>query len=425
MTLEGAVNVPGDKSIGHRALLFAALGDGPGRVEGLGAGGDLASTRRALGQLGVAIRAEDGAFVVDGVGLRGLRAPAEPIDCGNSGTTLRLLCGLLAGQTGDFTLDGDASLRRRPVLRVTRVLAPFGGRFTVAGDHPPLTVHGGALRGATVHTGIASAQVKSAALLAGLLAEGPTAVTEPARSRDHTERMLRALDVDLWTADGTTHLQPPASLPARAWQVPGDLSSAAFWLAAAALLPGSDLTIRRVGLNPTRMGFLDVLVAMGADVEAVVEGEGCGEPMGHVRLRSAGLKGARIDGDLALRSLDELPLVAVLGALAEGETVVADAAELRVKESDRIGAMAAALTAVGARIEARPDGWRIEGRDALAGGAVAAAHDHRVAMAMQVAGLRSQGPVIIDDPAVAAVSYPGFFEALQARLRGAVEESER
>ncbi|MCA9527921.1 MAG: 3-phosphoshikimate 1-carboxyvinyltransferase, partial [Myxococcales bacterium] len=357
----------------------------------------------------------------------GLLEPEKVIDFGNAGTGARLAMGLAGGHAFSTTFTGDASLSSRPMARVLEPLRRMGIQsLTRSEGRLPATVHGPeTLVPIEYRMPVASAQVKSAILLAALNSGGVTTIIEPVPSRDHTERMLRALDVDLWTADGTTHLQPPASLPARAWQVPGDLSSAAFWLAAAALLPGSDLTIRRVGLNPTRMGFLDVLVAMGADVEAVVEGEGCGEPMGHVRLRSAGLKGARIDGDLALRSLDELPLVAVLGALAEGETVVADAAELRVKESDRIGAMAAALTAVGARIEARPDGWRIEGRDALAGGAVAAAHDHRVAMAMQVAGLRSQGPVIIDDPAVAAVSYPGFFEALQARLRGAVEESER
>lgn len=417
MILEGTVRVPGDKSIGHRALLLGALARGESRVEGLGAGGDLGSTRRVLSALGVEIRKENEGFTVVGRDLRGLVAPADPLDCGNSGTTLRLLCGVLAGQTGRFVLDGDDSLRRRPVRRVARVLEPFGARLTLpAGDHPPVTIEGTALHGAHVHTGLASAQVKSAALLAGLLAEGPSTVAEPGPSRDHTERMLKALGVDLECTEAGLHLVPPAHLPNHRYQVPGDPSSAAFWLAAAALLPGSDLTLQGVCLNPTRTGFLDVLVAMGVDVEAVVEAEACGEPVGHIRVRSERLLGTRVDGELALRALDELPLVALLAALAEGETVVADAAELRVKESDRIEAMADGLRTLGARIEATPDGWRCEGVPALGGGAVQARGDHRVAMCFQIAGLRAEAPVLLDEPEVAAVSYPGFAEALHRRL---------
>lgn len=417
MILEGTVRVPGDKSIGHRALLFSALAAGTGRVEGLGSGGDLASTRRVLEAMGVEIRNENEGLTVVGRGLRGLVEATGPLDCGNSGTTLRVLCGLLAGQTGRFVLDGDASLRRRPVRRVTRIIEAFGGQFALPeGDHPPVEVTGAPLRGAAVHTGIASAQIKTAALLAGLVAEGPTAVTEPGPSRDHTERMLRWAGVELWREDATVHLQPPDALAPQRWQVPGDPSSAAFWLAAAALLPGSDLTVQGVCLNPTRTGFLDVLVAMGVDVEAVVEAEGCGERVGHIRVRGGRLLGTRVDGELALRALDELPLVAVLGALAEGETVVADAAELRVKESDRITALADGLRTLGAHIEARPDGWHIEGRTGLVGGPIEVRHDHRVAMSLQIAGLRAEGPVVLDHPEVAGVSYPGFFEALQRRL---------
>ena len=419
MILEGTVMVPGDKSIGHRALMLAALADGTGRVEGLGAGGDLASTRRVLAALGVEITHEDHGLTVHGRGLRGLQSPGEALDCGNSGTTLRLMCGILAGHTGRFVLDGDASLRTRPVRRVTRLLEALGGQFTLAaGDHPPVEVVGGPLRGAAVHPDVASAQVKSAVLLAGLLAEGPTAVTERGPTRDHTERMLRQVGVEVWRDGATVHLNPPPRLEPHAWRVPGDPSSAAFWLAAAAVLPGSDLTVHGICLNPTRTGFLDVLVAMGMDVEAVVEAEACGEPVGHVRLRSGRLLGARIDGTLALRALDELPLVAVLGALAEGETVVADAAELRVKESDRIGALADGLRTLGARIEARADGWIIEGRAMLEGGAVEVRHDHRVAMSLQIAGLRATSAVVLDDPSVAAVSYPGFDVALRGKLVG-------
>ncbi len=418
MRLRGELRVPGDKSIGHRACILAALGDGAGVVRGLGAGGDLRSTRGVLRAAGVEIAEAADHLRVEGVGLRGLRSPSARLDCGNSGTTIRLMAGVLAGQPGlEAVLDGDASLRKRPMRRVLRVLEPFGAELDLPrGDHPPVTVKGRALQGAQVDTELSSAQVKSAALLAGLVADGETRVSERGRSRDHTERMLAWLGAGIEREGLRTTLRPPASLPGVEWAVPGDVSSAAFWLAAAALLPGSELTVVDVGLNPTRTGFLDVLGAMGADLDVEETGQGCGEPVGRVRVRGGGLRGARIDGDLALRALDELPLVAVLGALAEGETVVADAGELRVKESDRVVAMADALSAMGARVEARPDGWRLEGVERLRGAEVRCHHDHRVAMASVVAGLRADGEVRLDTPEVAAVSYPGFIEALCARL---------
>lgn len=416
--LRGEVTVPGDKSVGHRACILSALADGVSTVRGLGRGGDLASTRRVVGALGAVVRADGTTLHIEGRGLHGLRAPAGPLDCGNSGTTIRLMCGVLSGQPGlEAVLDGDASLRARPMRRVTRVLEPFGASFELPeGDHPPVVVHGRALRGVAVETGLASGQVKSAALLAGLLGRGETRVTERGPSRDHTERMLGHLGVRL-ERDGTTAtLQPPERLPATGWRLPGDLSSAAFWLAAAALLPGSDLTVTGVGINPTRSGFVDVLVAMGVRVEVEQTAVWGGEPVGRIRVRGGGLRGARIDGTLALRALDELPLVAVLAAAADGETVVAGARELRVKESDRVAAMVEGLAAMGARIAATDDGWHIEGGAPLRGAAVRVHDDHRVAMALTVAGLAAEGEVVLDDPAAAAVSYPEFIDALHTRL---------
>ncbi len=416
--LRGEITVPGDKSVGHRACILSALSAGTSTVRGLGRGGDLGSTRRVVAALGADVHEDGTSFRIEGLGLHGLRTPDAPLDCGNSGTTIRLMCGVLAGQPGlEAILDGDASLRGRPMRRVTRVLEPFGAAFELPdGDHPPVVVHGRALRGAVVETGLSSAQVKSAALLAGLLAEGETRVTEVGPSRDHTERMLGHLGVSL-ARDGTAAtLTPPGALPATEWRVPGDLSSAAFWLAAGALLPGSDLTVVDVGINPTRSGFVDVLRAMGAAVEVEQTGVWGGEPVGRIRVRGGGLRGARIDGTLALRALDELPLVAVLAAAAEGETVVAGARELRVKESDRVAAMAEGLAAMGAHIDATEDGWQIEGGAPLKGAAVRVHDDHRIAMALTVAGLVATGEVCLDDPAAAAVSYPDFFDALQARL---------
>jgi 3-phosphoshikimate 1-carboxyvinyltransferase len=383
----------------------------------LGRGGDLGSTRGVVEALGADVRQEGATLRIRGCGLRGLAEPADALDCGNSGTTIRLVCGVLAGQAGRrYVLDGDASLRKRPMRRVTRVLEPFGGRFELPeGDRPPVVVHGQALRGTTVDTELSSAQVKSAAFLAGLLAEGPTEVCERGPSRDHTERMLGHLGVVIERTGTTARLTPPDRLPATEWRLPGDLSSAAFWLAAAAILPGSEFTVEDVGLNPTRAGFLDVLRAMGAGLTCEQTATWGGEPVGRVTVRGGGLHGARIDGQLALRALDELPLVAVLAAVADGETVVADAAELRVKESDRVAAMTEGLRSMGARIESTEDGWVIEGGAPLRGAGVQVFDDHRIAMSLTVAGLVADGDVELDDPAVAAVSYPEFIESLRRR----------
>lgn len=413
----GRVRVPGDKSIGHRAQMLAAIADGRSTIEGLSDGADVASTRAVLTALGARFAREADAVIVEGRGLRGLRGAGQVLDCGNSGTTIRLLLGLLAGQPGSVTLDGDASLRARPMRRVTALIEQMGGRFVLPdGDRPPVTVHGAALQGAKIDTQRASAQVKSAVLFAGLTADGVTEVTERGLSRDHSERMLAAAGVDVLRDGLMVRMTPPASLPGMRWRVPGDFSSAAFWLAAAAILPGSDLTLVDVNLNPTRTGFLDALRAMDVAVSTEETAVWGGEPVGRIHVRGGGLVGARIDGAIALRALDELPLVAVLGALADGETVVADAAELAVKESDRIVAMRDGLRAMGARIEATVDGWQIEGVDALRGARIATRHDHRIAMAHAVAALRSASPIALDDPAVAAVSYPSFLTDLRKQV---------
>ena len=417
MRLAGRVRVPGDKSIGHRAQMLAAIADGRSVIEGLSDGADVASTRAVLASLGVGFEWSGDQLLVDGLGLRGLCGTGQVLDCGNSGTTIRLLLGLLAGQPGTVTLDGDASLRARPMRRVTALVEQMGGQFALPdGDRPPVTVRGTQLRGVCIDTRRASAQVKSAVLLAGLTADGVTEVTERGLSRDHSERMLAAAGVEIQRDGLTVRMTPPTHLPGMRWGVPGDFSSAAFWLAAAAILPGSDLTVFDVSLNPTRTGFLDALTAMQVPVDVEETGSWGGEPIGTVRVQGGALVGARIDGSVALRALDELPLVAVLGALAHGETIVADAAELAVKESDRIVAMRDGLRAMGAQIDATADGWHIEGVDGLQGAPIATRHDHRIAMAHAVAELRSSSPIQLDDPAVAAVSYPSFLTDLRKQV---------
>jgi 3-phosphoshikimate 1-carboxyvinyltransferase len=420
--LRGNVRVPGDKSIGHRACLFAALGSGTSTVRGLSGGGDNRSTRSALAALGVTqTRLAPDALAFDGRGLRGLRAPDEPIDCGNSGTTLRLLMGILAGQTGTFVLTGDASLRRRPMRRVATCLQALGANLALPeGDHAPVVVTGGPLRGAAVEGKVASAQVKSAVLLAGLLADGQTRYREPEDTRDHTERMLRALGVPIdRTADGGWVLTPVAALPPRDWQVPGDPSSAAFFCAAAALLPGSEIRLPGVCLNPGRTGFLRVLARMGANVSVEDRESRDGEPIGTLVARSGPLRGVTIDPGEVPACIDELPLLALLAATAEGESRITGAAELRVKECDRIEAIARLLADDGAEVEVLPDGWHLAGGHRPRGGFTAQCRDdHRIALCAAILGRAAPRPILLDAPDAIDVSYPDFLLTL-ARLGGA------
>jgi len=410
--LRGRVRVPGDKSISHRAALIGALARGDTVIHHFLRADDCLHTVSCLRALGVGIEDEGSRLIVRGMGPR-WRAPMTPLDAGNSGTTMRLLAGILAGQPFQTELTGDASLRTRPMDRIVEPLSRMGARIVASGDgrFPPLRITGGSLRGITYTLPVASAQVKSAVLLAGLLAEGPTTVVEPTPTRDHTERMLAAFGAPI-RRDGDRVSVTAAALQGHEVRICGDISSAAFLLAAAAAMPGSELTVEHVGLNPTRTGFLDVLRALGAEVDVRQTGEDAGEPVGAVTVRGQRLRGVRIGGSLIPRVIDELPVLCVIATAAEGETVISDAAELRVKESDRIAVIARGLRALGGEVEERPDGLTVYG-SRLHGGRVGSAGDHRIAMAFAVAGLLAGGPVTVEGAESIKVSFPEFGRVLQ------------
>ena len=410
--LRGRVRVPGDKSISHRAALIGALARGDTVIHDFLRADDCLHTVSCLRALGVGIEDEGSRLIVRGMGPR-WRAPMTPLDAGNSGTTMRLLAGILAGQPFQTELTGDASVRTRPMDRIVEPLSRMGARIVASGDgrFPPLRISGGSLRGITYTLPVASAQVKSAVLLAGLLAEGPTTVVEPTPTRDHTERMLATFGAPI-RRDGDRVSVTAAALPGHEVRICGDISSAAFLLAAAAAMPGSELTVEHVGLNPTRTGFLDVLRALGAEVDVRQTGEDTGEPVGAVTVRGRRLRGVRIGGSLIPRVIDELPVLCVIATAAEGETVISDAAELRVKESDRIAVIARGLRALGGEVEERPDGLTVYS-SRLHGGRVASAGDHRIAMAFAVAGLLAGGPVTVEGAESIAVSFPAFTRVLR------------
>ena len=394
-------------------------------VEGLLPAEDPISTAACLRAMGVSISPIEAGrpVIVQGVGLDGFQEPADVLDCGNSGTTMRLMLGLLAGRSGrHFVLSGDASLRRRPMRRVADPLAGMGARIQgrEGGNLAPLAVLGQPLHGAVIRTPVASAQVKSAILLAGLTAAGPTTVIEPARSRDHSERMLRAFGASLRIGGPTgteVTLQPATRLRGQQVVVPGDISSAAFWLVAGAITPGSDLTVENVGLNPSRTGILEVLEQMGASIEVRNRREVAGEPVGDLRVVHGPLQAFTIGGDLIPRLVDEIPVLAVAACRAEGVSRIRDAAELRVKETDRLAVMARQLGAMGARLEEFDDGLAINGCTDLRGAVVDSETDHRVAMSLAVAAGVAAGNTSLGRPEAAAVSYPGFWDDL-ARLGG-------
>lgn len=410
--LRGVVRVPGDKSISHRALMFNSIAEGEAVVTNLGPGADCASTARCLRSLGATIEQMDGGDVkIVGAGLEGLREPDDVLDAGNSGTTMRLLAGLLAGQRFFSTITGDASLRRRPMKRVIEPLRLMGGRlWGREGDSlPPLAIKGTALAGIEYRLPVASAQLKSALLLAGLHAQSPTVLLEPAVSRDHTERMLRAQGADLAVDGLTIRLTPGHRLQSLSIDVPGDISSAAFWLVAALVHPDAEIAIRDVGLNPGRTGILEALRAMGADIETQSPRERAGEPVGDLVARSSRLRGILVDGGLVPRLIDEIPILAVAAVFAEGETVFADASELRVKETDRIAALSTELSRMGAWVAERPDGLVVQGTGHLRGAACRSFGDHRMAMSLAIAGLVAEGEVSIEGADAADVSYPAFW----------------
>lgn len=417
----GEVGVPGDKSISHRAIMLAGLADGDSRIEGFLTGADCLATLRAFEALGVTVE-QGTALTVQGRGLDGLRAPAAPLDVGNSGTSMRLLAGVLAGQTFDSELTGDASLRRRPMDRVIRPLREMGAEISgVAGDVAPLRIHGGRpLHGIRYPLPVASAQVKSCLLLAGLYARGETQVAEPAPTRDHTERMLETFGVAVRRADGRVAVRGGGRLRAATLRVPGDISSAAFLLVAAAISPGAELLVRQVGVNPTRTGVLSVLRAMGADLRLENERAFGNEPVADIRVRGGHLRGIDIDPALVPLAIDEFPALFVAAACAQGQTRLHGARELRVKESDRIAVMAEGLQRLGIETQVYADGIRVVG-GRPGGGTVASHGDHRVAMAFAVAGLRADAPVTVRDVANVDTSFPGFVET--ARAAGlAIEE---
>jgi 3-phosphoshikimate 1-carboxyvinyltransferase len=416
--LAGRVAVPGDKSISHRAALFGALARGRTEITGYLEGEDCLATLKAVRALGADVtRKGPGHYFVDGAGLDGLSEPEDVVDCGNSGTTARLLMGVLAGQPFWTLLTGDESLRRRPMDRVAEPLRRMGATVVGRreGSRLPLAVHGARpLKALTYASPVASAQVKTALLLAGLWADGPVTVREPAPSRDHTERMLGGFGARLAvTADGVT-LTPGTPLTGQPVAVPGDISSAAFFLVAGALVPEGALTVARVGTNPTRTGVLEVLASMGATVrpEAVSGASSAAEPAADLVVRGGALRGTEIGGALIPRLIDEVPILAVAAALAEGATEIRDAAELRVKESDRIRAIATELGKMGARITERPDGLRIEGPARLRGAVVTSGGDHRMAMALVIAGLLADGETVVEDTDCIATSFPGFLTAV-------------
>lgn len=417
-TLSGAIPIPGDKSVSHRAIMLGAIAEGVTEVSGFLEGEDALATVEAFRAMGVSIaRPGPGQVRIEGVGLHGLAAPPAPIDVGNSGTTMRLLAGLLAAQPFETVLLGDESLTRRPMRRVTLPLNEMGARLeTAEGGTPPILIRGhAALSAIRYELPVASAQVKSALLLAGLYADGRTCIREPAPTRDHTERMLDTLGWPVTKGDnGFICIQGGGRLAGARIEVPADISSAAFFLAAAAMTEGAEVTLPGVGVNPTRTGILDILERMGAQVERRNERHLGGEPVADLRVRGGALVGIDIPPDLVPLAIDEFPAIFVAAACASGRTVLRGAGELRVKESDRIQAMADGLKALGVAAEPTPDGMVIEGRGSLGGGVLESRGDHRIAMALAMAGLRATAPIEIRDCSAVDISFPGFVEVARA-----------
>lgn len=419
LALRGTIRVPGDKSISHRALMLGALASGTTQIEGLLVGEDPQSTAACFRKMGVKISdLNPERVVVEGVGLGNLQEPGEVLDAGNSGTTLRLMLGILASHDQRFfAVTGDDSLRSRPMSRVVKPLQQMGAQIwgRRANSLAPLAIQGQILKPIHYQSPIASAQVKSCILLAGLMTPGQTTVTEPHLSRDHSERMLRAFgaEIEVDAATCSVTVTGPASLTGQTVVVPGDISSAAFWLVAASIVPGSELVIENVGVNPTRIGILEALAMMNGDIERLNEREVAGEPVADLRVRYAPLQACEISGEIIPRLIDEVPILAVAAAFAQGTTVIKDAAELRVKESDRLAVMAAQLNQMGAQVIEHPDGLEIVGGHELHGADLDSYTDHRIAMSLAIAAIVAQGKTTIARAEAASISYPNFFETLE------------
>ncbi len=417
--LRGEVSVPGDKSISHRAVILGSLSQGRILVRGMSSGEDNRRTMKILGQLGVAIRKRNKTdYIIQGCGLHGLREPSSILYAGNSGTTMRLMLGVLSGQRFFSVLSGDASLNARPMKRVVEPLRLMGACITGRddGNLAPLAINGTRLHAIHYQLPIASAQVKSALLLAGFYAEGTTVVHEPLASRDHTERMLRYLGAPLHIANGAMRISS-GTMQGDRIEIPGDISSAAFLIVAGLLVGNAEVLVRNVGINPTRTGFLDILRKMGAAVEILHQREMSGEPVADIAVRTSRLTGVEIGGSLIPRAIDEIPILAIAAARAEGTTVIRDAQELRVKESDRIATLCTELKKFGVAVEEREDGMVISGREVLSGAVCNSHGDHRIAMAMVIAGLCARGETIVEDCACIKTSFPEFMDCLTSLMR--------
>lgn len=420
--LKGELTLPGDKSITHRAIILGSLADGVSQITGALQSEDCRSTAKAFDAMGAVVEEiGDDRLRIRGCGLMGLQEPREVLDAGNSGTTIRLLAGVLAGQSYFSVLTGDRYLCKRPMARVAAPLRSMGATILGrdGGNLPPLAIKGGRLKGIAYASPIASAQIKSSILLAGLFAEGETRVTEPLLSRDHTERMFEGIGLPIRRDGLSVRVDRPRAVPALDLTVPGDFSAAAFFVVAALIIPGSELVIRGVGINPTRTGLLDALAAMGAAIEVSRSRIISGEPVADLFIKSQALHGIEVGGALIPRILDEVPVFAVAAAVAQGHTIIRDAAELRVKEVDRLAAIARELRRFGAELEERPDGLLLRGDAVLSGCACDSWGDHRMAMALTVAGLSAKGNTIISDPSSVSSSFPDFWARLNAILPGA------
>lgn len=417
--LKGEISIPGDKSISHRAVMLGSLAKGTTEITHFLQGEDCLSTISCFRKLGIDIENDEKRILIHGKGLHGLTAPREILDCGNSGTTTRLLSGILSGQSFSSTLTGDASIQKRPMKRIIDPLSQMGASITSLRNNncAPLTVEGKPLKGIHYHSPIASAQVKSAVLLAGLYAEGPTSVTEPYVSRNHSEIMLSAFGANVSCQDTTATILPEPALEGQKITVPGDISSAAYFIAAGLLVPGSELLLKNVGINPTRDGILQAAKAMGADIQLLNPGKSNGEQTADLLITSAPLKGTEIGGALIPALIDEIPIIAIMAAFAEGTTIIKDAAELKVKESNRIQVMADNLTALGCPVEPTEDGMVIHGGQPLHGAVIDSHKDHRIAMSFAVASLLIEGETRILDKECVQISFPGFYHTL-SRLAG-------
>ncbi|MBZ5521420.1 MAG: 3-phosphoshikimate 1-carboxyvinyltransferase [Acidobacteriia bacterium] len=410
----GAIRLPGDKSISHRYAMLGGLAEGVTRLSNFSTGADCASTLSCIQQLGCTVRkTNEGMIEIEG--RPRFSRPAESLDCGNSGSTMRMMCGLLAGHEFECELHGDESLSRRPMARVMTPLRQMGAEISAAeGDRPPLRIKGGRLHAISYITPVASAQVKSAVLFAGLLAEGETSVEEPFRTRDHSEQALRAFGAELTRTRNRVTIRGGQKLKAMEGYVPGDISSAAFFLCAAALFPDSNLVIENLLLNPTRASLLDVMTALGARISVINLEEHHGELVGTVKLEYGPLKGTTLAGGQSVALIDELPVLAAIAPYTTQGVEIRDAKELRVKESDRIAAVARNLRAMGAECEEREDGLRVPGNQKLHGAEIDSAGDHRIAMAFSVAALRAEGESVIHGADAAKISFPEFFDVLES-----------